>query len=1547
MAIRDCSCTRVSAAWFLSIVFPLLLMPEAHAQQYPRVVINEFLASNVATNAEIVDYDDFSDWIELYNADSNDVDISGYALTDNPGNPAKWKFPVATVIPAKGFLLLWADGFNDVPGTVRQRPYSPYENFTTQYYHLNFKLDAAGEFIGLAAPDGRLIDSVEFGMQRNDISRGRKPDGSPGWFSFGEPTPGSANSTEGVTGVEYSGAVRFSPPGGFFTGSQAVSLQTETSGAEIRYTMDGSTPTSSSQLYAGPIAVTHTTIIRARTFVPGKFPGAVGCSSYFVNESTVLPVLSVTTSPDLLWDPSSGIYSRIFREREIPIHFEFFEPGGTSGFAADAGFMLTGQQSIMYPQKSFTMTSAARFGTDAFVYQVFPQRKLNTFTSLYVRNGGLPDNRSTLFRDALLHALVLNSVDLDCQADRTVAAFLDGQYWGIYMIRDKINAAYLGSIHGVNPMDIDLLEYVTTPNPEVMEGNAANFQSFLSFVASTDLSIDANYRMIASWMDIDEYINWQIAEIYADNVVCWDQNVRVWRERKDGARWRWILFDTDYGFGMPCPMSTGYTHNTLRYATSSNIGEQFILPEWSTLLLRKLLSNAEFKIKFIQRFASSLNSMFGASRVESLINQFQQTLSPEMTRHIARWNTGDDALGSPIPDYATWLNNVAVVRAFARNRPTYQRQHIVDYFGLDGTFVLLMSISPPTGGHLLINGMEKITGSADGRYFKGVPTRLQAIPEVGYRFVRWEGIDSATANPVEIMPSRDSVTVTAVFESVAFSNMPEHISTDTALTAAHSPYYALQSVTVDSGGTLRLGEGVRILMPEGASIVVHGGLIVDGSELHPVSIEPNETARSWGALCFVNASDSSSISHLRLTGATKGPDFTRDWAAISGYRSRFSLQNVSVENCRMPLFAQFGSLSVRNCRFRSTISADLVNIKRADYALLENNDLLGNGEFDSDGIDYDGVASGAIRGNVIRNLYGFNSDAIDLGEDARNILVEGNRIYNICDKGVSVGQASTTLIRRNVIANCGMGVGIKDFNSFARIEQNTFYGNQIGVACYEKILGHGGAYCEIVNCVIANSVQSSVFVDKLSALSVSYSLSNTDTLPGLHNLQAEPSFLNEFRPATGSPVIDQGSPVLPSDPDGSLPDLGAMAYDPQNQINILIDEIHYHPKDEAGRQFIEILNAGIASVNLQGYRCTGSIEHTFGDVSIASGERLVLAKNAATYSGHGYPVVQWDSGELSPTGSLVLTTGLGDTLDEVDYGNAYFWPSQPDGLGPSLELHRTTLENMISSSWRSSYVEGGTPGRSAGSIALTGILINEFLAENDSVLSDESGEFDDWIEIYNSTTVPVDLGGLAFTDNLGSPGKCQITRNDPQSTTVPPKGFLLFWADGQPEQGPRHLSFKLDRAGEQIGLAQDLDAGYAFIDSLSFGPQQSDVSYGRYPDGSTSWRTLNPPTPSASNQGTSDVPRRDAAPAKFSLFQNYPNPFNPKTVISGQWTVDSRVRLVVYDLLGREVAVLANGRYPAGKYSFNFNGSGYASGVYFYRLTAGAHAAVRSMCLVK
>jgi hypothetical protein len=143
------------------------------------------------------------------------------------------------------------------------------------------------------------------------------------------------------------------------------------------------------------------------------------------------------------------------------------------------------------------------------------------------------------------------------------------------------------------------------------------------------------------------------------------------------------------------------------------------------------------------------------------------------------------------------------------------------------------------------------------------------------------------------------------------------------------------------------------------------------------------------------------------------------------------------------------------------------------------------------------------------------------------------------------------------------------------------------------------------------------------------------------------------------------------------------------------------------------------------------------------------------------------------------------------------------------------------------------------------VAINEIMASNRQTLADPQGEFDDWIELYNKGSAPVDMGGCYLTDNLSDPTKWQIPANAPAATTIAAHGYLVIWADGQVANTGLHATFKLSNGGEEVGLfAAD---GVTLLDSCSFGPQQTDVSYGRFPDGGPDWRTSASPTPGAAN----------------------------------------------------------------------------------------------------
>jgi len=331
-------------------------------------------------------------------------------------------------------------------------------------------------------------------------------------------------------------------------------------------------------------------------------------------------------------------------------------------------------------------------------------------------------------------------------------------------------------------------------------------------------------------------------------------------------------------------------------------------------------------------------------------------------------------------------------------------------------------------------------------------------------------------------------------------------------------------------------------------------------------------------------------------------------------------------------------------------------------------------------------------------------------------------------------------------------------------------------------------------------------------------------------------------------AIDRGDPATDPDPDGSRADIGCYPYT-GDEINLIINEIHYNPVEGDPFEFIELYNAGETDVNISGFNFSEGLFYTFPEgTHMAAGEFVILANTGNPYQSQGSSVFEWQNQSLSDDwATLQLEDNQGILIDFVTYSNDNGWPGSANGTGPSLELRNPHMENMFIANWRRSFPDGGTPGKPNKAELISDLYINEFSAINNSVIKDENGEFEDWIEIYNGGEKEVDISGLYFTDNFNNPVKYQIPIRDSEITTIPPHGYLILWPDGNINQGILHLDFQLSGTGEQIGLVQVLDDDTVFIDQIEFGVQTPDISYGRENDGGITWQLFKIPTPGAPN----------------------------------------------------------------------------------------------------
>ena len=744
---------RKAAVIILSILSAGCAFKEA-----PPVVINEVLPAN--SNAGIDPYfSNYSEWIEIYNPGDKPVDLSGYYLSSSLKNPFQWKIPPDTIIQPKGFLIFWADK-NDV------------------YNHTNFKLKPSDQ-ICLVDPYGRTIDRLIYGIKQPDISVGRKPDGAQDWFYFETPTPGASNTTTAYRTQENAGEVKFSLPGGFYQGKQVLTLSTNSSSAEIHYTEDGSIPTMSSSIYTSPITISSTKVIRARAFANGLLPGPTTTHTYFIDEHFTLPVVSITTDPVNLWDNKTGVYvkgehaeprypyweANFLQKWERPGTVEFYQSDGKLGFQLDAGIGIAGTTSSANPVKSFYVRGRPEYGKEWINYRIFPDMPLERFKSFILRASG-DDWASTVFRDAMIQGIIKGQMDIDMQNYRPVIVFLNGEYWGILYLEEKIDKFFLAAHHsGVDPKQIDLLVYL--PDPEkrrppyrAIDGDEKDYLEFLEFIKTHNLALPENYKYVRTKIDVDEYINYQIAELYIANADWPGGNVKLWKPKSKDGKWRWILYDTDLGFGL----YFDYTSDMISFATATNSVEWANPPD-ATLLFRKLLENPDFRNDFIQRFASYLNTSFHPDRVIKIINQKQAEIEPEMPRYIEKWkNQPSEFQNLRFPStIQEWKANVEKLRIFARERPAYIRQHIIEKFKLSGTAKLTIKILNPEMGKVFVNGVFVPEENFTGIYFKDVPIVLKAVPNPGYRFLSWQGAQQAKTNTIQIVLKEDA-TIQAKFD---------------------------------------------------------------------------------------------------------------------------------------------------------------------------------------------------------------------------------------------------------------------------------------------------------------------------------------------------------------------------------------------------------------------------------------------------------------------------------------------------------------------------------------------------------------------------------------------------------------------------------------------------------------------------------------------------------------------------------------------------------------------------------------------------------------
>ncbi len=563
----------------------------------------------------------------------------------------------------------------------------------------------------------------------------------------------------------------FSLPGGYYDQDVQLAIRTPNSNAQVIFTTDGSLPTHTvGTVYDHPIhlsaATPAVTVIRARVVLPSGELGPVASASYFVGVPAELPMLSLIADPDDLWDAERGIYVNFDGrgiEWERPVDVTYVDRNRRSGFHVPAGIRIHGGASRGFEKKGLRLYFRQEYGVSELEYPLFADNddadaSVQLFKRLVLHNSGqdgvtFNHMNWTLVRNQLVESLAFQLGGYAARS-QPVLLFINGDSWGIYQIRERIDSRFLMDHYRIESVDyLDAPEHAW--DQTIFMGDRQHWDHLLQFVETHDLADPLNYAYVQSQVDIANFIDYYILYIYAANVDWPFHNIRQFRPRVQGGRWHWLFWDSDRTFGArPVRPYSRADWDSVQFLQTF---DHYLTNGRDVLLWRKLLENPAFLQRFLARTADLLNTTLASTSVISYIDVLSAEIEPDIAYETIRWSSATD-----------WGTNVHELRDFARLRPDFVRQHIVENFDLGGTARL--SFNPPTGGsgYVAVNGHIVPDMPWQGVYFQGVPIQLTAVPAPGYRFAGWDppGLPQTPVITLTVEAGRE---ITPRFETVTGS----------------------------------------------------------------------------------------------------------------------------------------------------------------------------------------------------------------------------------------------------------------------------------------------------------------------------------------------------------------------------------------------------------------------------------------------------------------------------------------------------------------------------------------------------------------------------------------------------------------------------------------------------------------------------------------------------------------------------------------------------------------------------------------------------------
>lgn len=688
------------------------------------IIINEIQSSNVDM---FVDPSfNYGSWIELYNPTDKDVGIGGCYVSEDATNLKMHRLSLDYgIVPAKGYKVIWFD------------------HYEANQKQVNFKLDCDGGIIIISNDAGMPIAMQSFPATISRTSYARTTDGGNSWGMTAYPTPGKSN-TSSVFATERVAAPVPSENTRLFTGTLDFNV-TVAEGSTLIYTTDGTTPTEDNGTIStnGNFSIDNTAVYRFRAFQDGKIPSEVITRSFIYEDREFdLPIISVVTNPDNLYDDSLGCYVQGVNGRpgngmsspcnwnmdwDRPVNFEYLTPDGEMAINQEVDFSMCGGWSRAWTPHSFKLKAGKIYeGRNSMDYPFFEEKPYLKHKTLQIRNGG--NDTYARFKDPALQSIISTSgIDLDCQAYQPTMHFINGQYIGVINMREPNNKDFAYANYGWDNDSIDQFEMSPDSGYCQKEGTKESFMKWYNL--SANAADDAVYEEIKKMVDIDEYINYMATEFYLGGTDWPQNNIKGFKPVVEGGKFRFVIFDLDGTFATTNSFDTfeGKQWHTFDKLYGQPVTNWYEEIEMVTIFMN-MMENEKFRKQFIDSYCLVAGSVFEPTRCAAVIDSLSARVSRMMEYENASPHGTANNLKSSL---STWRQSTMI-----NTLKNYHRANLSE----TTEYTVELSSNLPYA-NLFVNNLPVPTNKFGGSLFAPITVKAQA--PTGYRFVGWQMLNGS------------------------------------------------------------------------------------------------------------------------------------------------------------------------------------------------------------------------------------------------------------------------------------------------------------------------------------------------------------------------------------------------------------------------------------------------------------------------------------------------------------------------------------------------------------------------------------------------------------------------------------------------------------------------------------------------------------------------------------------------------------------------------------------------------------------------------------